>query len=92
MHVLENPISNTAADTETNVTAFLEHGCRVIVSIGGDGTNRAIVRALEKARRNPQLADAAADNDAKADSSDRFPLPGDLRGSTFDKFATTRCT
>jgi hypothetical protein len=29
----------------------------VIVSLGGDGTNRAIVRALQKAQRNPALRD-----------------------------------
>ncbi len=58
-HVLDNPITNSAADTETNVRAYLRAGCTVLVSIGGDGTNRAIVRALEKARRDPALTDAA---------------------------------
>jgi hypothetical protein len=45
-HVLEPPIRNTAEDTETAVNAFLDAGCDTIVSLGGDGTNRAIVRAL----------------------------------------------
>ncbi|MBX3707944.1 MAG: NAD(+)/NADH kinase [Pseudomonadales bacterium] len=45
-HVLTPPIRNTAEDTETAVNAFLEAGCDTIVSLGGDGTNRAIVRAL----------------------------------------------
>ncbi len=46
VHVLTPPIRNTAADTETAVRAFLDAGCRTFVSLGGDGTNRAIVRAL----------------------------------------------
>ena len=45
-HVLTPPIRNTAEDTETAVAAFLDAGCQTIVSLGGDGTNRAIVRAL----------------------------------------------
>ena len=59
--VLDNKVTNTAADTEINVHNFLRAGCRVLVSIGGDGTNRAIVRALEKAARDPELATVAAD-------------------------------
>ncbi|MEZ5560077.1 MAG: NAD(+)/NADH kinase [Pseudomonadales bacterium] len=46
VHVLEPKISNTAADTELAVEAFLAAGCRTFISLGGDGTNRAIVRAL----------------------------------------------
>jgi hypothetical protein len=45
-HVLEPPIRNTAEDTEIAVNAFVDAGCETIVSLGGDGTNRAIVRAL----------------------------------------------
>jgi hypothetical protein len=45
-HVLEPVIRNTAEDTEAAVNAFLDAGCETIVSLGGDGTNRAIVRAL----------------------------------------------
>ncbi len=46
VHVLETPLTNGPADTEAAVAAFLAAGCRVIVSLGGDGTNRAIARAL----------------------------------------------
>ncbi len=46
VHCLKLPIRNNASDTETNVAAFLEAGCTSMVSLGGDGTNRAIVRAL----------------------------------------------
>jgi hypothetical protein len=51
VHVLELPIHNSALDTEQAVAAFLEAGCSTLVSIGGDGTNRAIVRALHAAQR-----------------------------------------
>ena len=51
VHVLELPIHNSAADTEQSVRAFLEAGCNTLVSVGGDGTNRAIVRALHGAGR-----------------------------------------
>jgi hypothetical protein len=46
VHCLKLPIRNDARDTEANVAAFLEAGCTSMVSLGGDGTNRAIVRAL----------------------------------------------
>jgi hypothetical protein len=46
VHVLEPAVRNTAEDTETAVHAFLDAGCHTLVSLGGDGTNRAIVRAL----------------------------------------------
>ena len=49
VHVLELPITNTAADTEVAVRAFVAAGCTTIVSLGGDGTNRAIARALSQA-------------------------------------------
>ena len=49
LNVIDNAVHNTARDTETTVAAFLRQGCRVIVSLGGDGTNRAIVRALARA-------------------------------------------
>lgn len=49
LHIIENAVSNTAADTENTIRAFLDAGCRVVVSLGGDGTNRAIVRALSRA-------------------------------------------
>lgn len=49
LNVIENAVTNTAADTENTMRAFLDAGCRVIVSLGGDGTNRAIVRLLGRA-------------------------------------------
>lgn len=49
LNIIENAVSNTAADTENTIRAFLQAGCRVIVSLGGDGTNRAIVRELGRA-------------------------------------------
>jgi len=44
VHVLDHPIANDATDTARQVQAFLGAGCDTIVSLGGDGTNRAIVR------------------------------------------------
>jgi hypothetical protein len=46
VHVVTPKIRNTADDTEHTLRLFLEAGCDTIVSLGGDGTNRAIVRAL----------------------------------------------
>jgi hypothetical protein len=46
VHVLEPRIRNSAEDTEAAVAAFVAAGCETIVSLGGDGTNRALVRAL----------------------------------------------
>ena len=45
VHVLEFPLTSTAGDTETAVRRFLDAGVSTIVSLGGDGTNRAMVRA-----------------------------------------------
>jgi len=44
VHTVEIPISHSALDTERIIEKFIEAGCTSIVSIGGDGTNRAIVR------------------------------------------------
>lgn len=55
VHLLKLPIRNDASDTETNVAAFLEAGCTSMVSLGGDGTNRAIVRALGSECENVHL-------------------------------------
>lgn len=44
LHTVKIPITHSALDTERIIQAFLEAGCTSIVSIGGDGTNRAIVR------------------------------------------------
>jgi len=46
VELLKTPLKHTAADTEAAVNAFLNAGARTIVSLGGDGTNRAIVRTL----------------------------------------------
>ena len=45
VHVLEFKLRSDASDTETAVHRFLAEGVRTIVSLGGDGTNRAMVRA-----------------------------------------------
>lgn len=47
VHVLKTPITNTAADTEAAVAAFLDAGATTIVSLGGDGTNRIIARTAK---------------------------------------------
>ena len=44
VHVLKTPLTNSAADCEAAVAAFLAQGVRTIVSLGGDGTNRVIAR------------------------------------------------
>ncbi len=49
LHVLEHPICNDARDTQAAIQAFLACGCETIVSLGGDGTNRALVRTLLEA-------------------------------------------
>ena len=46
VHVLEQKPRNDASDTEAAVLRFLQAGCRTFISLGGDGTNRAIIRAL----------------------------------------------
>ena len=44
VHLVKTPLQHDAGDTEAAVTAFLERDVRTIVSLGGDGTNRAIAR------------------------------------------------
>jgi hypothetical protein len=44
VHVIEHPLANDASDTERSVQAFVAAGCSTLVSLGGDGTNRAIAR------------------------------------------------
>lgn len=46
IHVLTPRIRNSAEDTETAAAAFVDAGCHTLISLGGDGTNRALVRAL----------------------------------------------
>ena len=43
VHILETPLRHDATDTQAAVAAYLERDVGVIVSLGGDGTNRAIV-------------------------------------------------
>ena len=45
VHRLRTPINHDASDTEAAVAAFLDSGVGTFVSLGGDGTNRAIARA-----------------------------------------------
>lgn len=45
VHVVETEISNDARDTERALRGFLDAGCTTVVTVGGDGTNRAVVRA-----------------------------------------------
>jgi hypothetical protein len=44
VHVVDHPLANDATDTEAAMAAYLGAGCDTVVSIGGDGTNRAITR------------------------------------------------
>ena len=44
IHVAQTPLNHDARDTETAVRAFLEAGVDTIVTLGGDGTNRAVAR------------------------------------------------
>jgi predicted polyphosphate/ATP-dependent NAD kinase len=44
VHTVEHKLSNDASDTERSMALFKEAGCKTFVSLGGDGTNRAIVR------------------------------------------------
>jgi hypothetical protein len=55
VHVLEHELTNSAADTERAIALFREAGCRTIVSLGGDGTNRAIVRESARAASDVDL-------------------------------------
>ncbi len=48
VHILDAPIKNDSRDTEEAVHRFIEMGCRTIVSLGGDGTNRAIVKSTNE--------------------------------------------
>ena len=44
VHVVETPLNHDAGDTEAAVSAFLKAGVTTIVTLGGDGTNRAVAR------------------------------------------------
>jgi len=45
VHVVDHPLANDASDTERAIAAYVDAGCDTVVSLGGDGTNRAITRA-----------------------------------------------
>ena len=45
VHIVDIPLTNTAKDTAAAMHLFTEAGCHTVVSLGGDGTNRALVRA-----------------------------------------------
>lgn len=45
VHVVETEVTNDARDTERALAAYIDAGCSAIVTLGGDGTNRAAVRA-----------------------------------------------
>ena len=51
VHLLPHKALNDARDTKTAVARFLEAGCKTLISLGGDGSNRAIVRALHERKR-----------------------------------------
>ncbi|HZQ35417.1 MAG TPA: NAD(+)/NADH kinase, partial [Dehalococcoidia bacterium] len=46
---LDTPFTGTPIDTERAARAMREAGCGVVVSLGGDGTNRMIVRGWREA-------------------------------------------
>ncbi|MYE12102.1 MAG: hypothetical protein F4X99_10660 [Gammaproteobacteria bacterium] len=45
VHVLRTELRHDARDTEAAVAAFLDAGVETVVTLGGDGTNRAFARA-----------------------------------------------
>ena len=48
VHVLDIPVKNDSRDSQKAINAFVERGCQTIVSLGGDGTNRAIVKSSKE--------------------------------------------
>ena len=45
VHIIDIPLTNTAQDTAQAMQRFKAAGCHTVVSLGGDGTNRAFVSA-----------------------------------------------
>ncbi len=45
VHIVDIPLTNTAKDTAAAMHLFKGAGCHTVVSLGGDGTNRALVHA-----------------------------------------------
>lgn len=56
VHIIDHPLANDAGDTQRSMAAYLEAGCRSFVSLGGDGTNRALVREMLKQQQAQTLA------------------------------------
>lgn len=48
VHVLDASVKNDWRDTQHAIHRFTEIGCQTIVSLGGDGTNRAIVKCASE--------------------------------------------
>ena len=53
VHVLEHEIAHDAGDTQRAVEAFLSAGCDTVVTLGGDGTNRALAKATSRVKLVP---------------------------------------
>ena len=53
VHVVETALTHDARDTEAAVTAFLDAGVDTIVTLGGDGTNRAVARVARNVNLVP---------------------------------------
>ena len=45
VHIVDIPLTNTAKDTAVVMAHFKAAGCHTVGSLGGDGTNRSLVRA-----------------------------------------------
>lgn len=61
VHILKTPLRHTAQDTEAAVEKFLAAGVATFVTLGGDGTNRAIVRGLRaQGAKNANLVPLSA--------------------------------
>ena len=53
-HILDAPIKNDSRDTEEGLRCFIEAGCKTIVSLGGDGSYRAIVNSASDIDQIPR--------------------------------------
>ena len=54
VQVVDIEVRNDPSDTERSVKAYLDAGISTFVTLGGDGTNRTIVRALKRALGSEQ--------------------------------------
>ncbi len=55
VRTVKHKLDNDARDTERTMQAFIEAGCTTFVSLGGDGTNRAIVRSAAALQKDIDL-------------------------------------